>query len=236
MLIKMNNNNKSDGEENNKKNFSSNIITIIKNINYNNNIILNGDVSSDGKIFCLCHDKFFTIWDTVTLKTLAIIKHPLYTSLNEHIFNLYKGIEVIESQYNTYILFFSFDTIFIYSLEQFHLIYQEKFKGIIEYVKFDKYTNKYVAIGITKKSKQKNNQLIQKNYIYEFNENYLKRKKLFYSTTQSPILLVDFAPFNILKNKNLNQHHKSTILVSLNSKFQVHTFYINNYPNFLKLN
>ncbi|KAI4838386.1 WD repeat-containing protein [Plasmodium brasilianum] len=216
-------------------------ITIIKNVNYNNHKILQGAISEDGKILCICHDNFISIWNTITIKTLAIINHPLYTSLNDYIFNLYKGIETIQTQDGSiYMCFYSFDTIFIYSLHQFHFKYQKKFKGIIEYVKFDKYTScMFLAIGITRRFKniEKNNSsfIIQENYLYEFNPTYLKKKKLFYSSQNKPIIALDFAPLNSKKNEILSNYQKSTILVSLNSKFQISTFYFNNYPYFMQL-
>ncbi|CRH00135.1 conserved Plasmodium protein, unknown function [Plasmodium relictum] len=220
---------------NNKESENNKTITIIKNINYNNHSILNGDISKDGRVFCICHDKFISIWDTITLKTLAIINHPLYTRFDEYIFNLYKGVEILQTHGHIYLCLFSFDTLFIYSLHQFHLVYEKKFKGIIEYIKFDKYTNTFLAIGITKRVKKNKNYLIQKNYIYEFTENYLKKKNLFYLSKDKPIIALDFAPLNSKKNISLCKFQKSTILIALNSKFQINTFYFNNYPNIIQL-
>ncbi|CRG96314.1 conserved Plasmodium protein, unknown function [Plasmodium gallinaceum] len=220
---------------NGNENENNKTITIIKNINYNNHSILNGDISKDGRILCICHNKFISIWDTITIKTLAIINHPLYTSLDEYIFNLYKGVEVLQAHGNIYLCFYSFDTLFIYSLHQFHLVYEKKFRGIIEYIKFDKYTYTFLAIGITKRVKKNKNHLTQKNYIYEFTQNYLKKKKLFYSSKDKPIIALDFAPLNSQKNIPLCKDQKSTVLVALNSKFQINTFYFNNFPNFIQL-
>ncbi|SBS91230.1 conserved Plasmodium protein, unknown function [Plasmodium ovale curtisi] len=216
------------------------IVTIIKNIHYNNHPILQGDISKDGKILCICHDKLITIWDFITMKTLAVINHPLYTTLNAYIFNMYKGVQIMEVDGIPYLCYFSFDTLFIYSMHQFHLVQEKKFTGLIEYVKFDKYSNAFLAIGITKREKtntcgMRKSHLIQKNYLYEFNPKYLKKKKLFYASKDKPIVVVDFAPINSNKNVTLSKHHRSSVLVSLNSKFQICTFYFNNYPNFMQL-
>ncbi|SBT35372.1 conserved Plasmodium protein, unknown function [Plasmodium ovale wallikeri] len=216
------------------------IVTVIKNIHYNHHPILQGDISKDGKILCICHDKLITIWDFISMKTLAVINHPLYTTLNAYIFNMYKGVQIMEVDGIPYLCYFSFDTLFIYSMHQFHLVQEKKFTGLIEYVKFDKYSNAFVAIGITKREKTnkcgvRKSHLIQKNYLYEFNPKYLKKKKLFYASTDKPIVVVEFAPINNNKNVTLSKHHRSSVLVSLNSKFQICTFYFNNYPNFMQL-
>ncbi|EUD65376.1 hypothetical protein C922_04116 [Plasmodium inui San Antonio 1] len=227
-------------------------VTVIKRINHKNHPILGGDITSDGKILCICHDRFITIWDTTTLRVLAIISHAIYTGLNEFLFRLYKGIEIIQTDTDKgeakghvpHMCFFAFDSIFIYSLHEFHLVYQKKIKnGIIEYVKFDKYNCRFVAIGVTKRlrdgSSQRRgtraNSIVQRNYLYEFTSNVLKKRKLFYSSRDRPIVALDFAPLNERKNISLSSFQPSTLLVTLNSKFQVCTFYFNNYAEFMQL-
>ncbi|CAA9988291.1 conserved Plasmodium protein, unknown function [Plasmodium knowlesi strain H] len=227
-------------------------VTVIKRINHKNHPILGGDITSDGKILCICHDKIITIWDLTTLRVMAIINHTIYTGLNEFLFRLYKGVEIIQTDtdkgetkgYVPYMCFFAFDTIFIYSLYEFHLVYQKKIKnGIIEYVKFDKYNCSFVAIGVTKRLKGRSNQrgstrpstIVQKNYLYEFTSNVLKKRKLFYSSRDRPIVALDFAPLNERKNIPLSSFQPCTMLVALNSKFQVCTFYINTYAEFMEL-
>ncbi|GAB66541.1 hypothetical protein PCYB_093260 [Plasmodium cynomolgi strain B] len=232
-------------------------VTVIKRINYKNNPILGGDITSDGKILCICHDRLITIWDTTTLRVMATINHAIYTELNEFLFRLYKGVEIIQTDTDKgepkghvpHMCFFAFDTIFIYSLHEFHLVYQKKIKnGIIEYVKFDKHNCRFMAIGVTKRLKGGSGHrgdshrgrgrpsgIVQRNYLYEFTSNVLKRRKLFYSSRDRPIVSLDFAPLNQRKNISLSSFQPSTLLVALNSKFQVCTFYFNNYAEFMQL-
>ncbi|KJP90159.1 hypothetical protein AK88_00007 [Plasmodium fragile] len=227
-------------------------ITVIKRINHKNHPILGGDITSDGKILCICHDQLITIWNTTTLRVLAVISHTIYTGLNEYLFRLYKGVEIMQTDTNKgeakghvpHICFFAFDTIFIYSLHEFHLVYKKQIKnGILEYVKFDKYNCSFVAIGVTKRIKGgkghkgtgRSNGIVQKNYLYEFTSNVLKKRKLFYSSRDRPIVALDFAPLNERKNIALSSFQPCTLLVALNSKFQVCTFYFNNYAEFMQL-
>ncbi|ETB57705.1 hypothetical protein YYC_04533 [Plasmodium yoelii 17X] len=235
-----------EDDENENENEKYNIITVVKNINYKNTPILNGDISKDGGILCICHDTIISIWDCINLKTLAIINHPMYTLLNDYIFNLYKGIEIFNVENNMYMCYYSFDTLFIYSLNQFHLVHEKKFNGIIEYVKFDKHSSKMLAVGITKRIKISNDQkinqhhydntcLVQKNYLYKFSQNYLKKKKKFYLSQNKPIIAIDFAPINKEQSVTLTNYQDEAIIIALNSKFQICTFYFNNYPKHVQL-
>ncbi|CAD2091714.1 conserved Plasmodium protein, unknown function [Plasmodium vinckei brucechwatti] len=234
---------KLDNEENDEK---YDTLTVVKNINYKNTPILDGDISKDGGILCICHDTLISIWDSINLKTLAIINHPMYTLLNDYVFNLYKGIEIFDVENNIYMCYYSFDTLFIYSLSQFHLVHEKKFNGIIEYVKFDKHSSKMLAVGITKRIKnssdQKNSEhnydntcLVQKNYLYKFSQNYLQKKKKFYLSQNKPIIAIDFAPINKNHNITLSNYQDEAIIIALNSKFQICTFYFNNYPKHAQL-
>ncbi|CXI42939.1 conserved Plasmodium protein, unknown function [Plasmodium berghei] len=253
--IYANNTNNNDDVENNtakdklnneEEGETYNIITVVKNINYKNTPILNGDISKDGGILCICHDTLISIWDCINLKTLAIINHPMYTLLNDYIFNLYKGIEIFDVENNIYMCYYSFDTLFIYSLNQFHLVHEKKFNGIIEYVKFDKHSSKMLAVGITKRIKNSNDQkinehhydntcLVQKNYLYKFSQNYLKKKKKFYLSQNKPIIAIEFAPINKEQSVTLSNYQDEAIIIALNSKFQICTFYFNNYPKHAQL-
>ncbi|ANQ08257.1 Uncharacterized protein PCOAH_00025990 [Plasmodium coatneyi] len=239
-------------EEEDDQGEANQTVTVIKRVNHKNHPILGGDITSDGKILCICHDRLITIWDTTTLKVLAIISHAIYTGLNEYLFRLYKGVEIIQTDTDKgeakghvpHMCFFAFDTIFIYSLHEFHLVYQKKIKSaIIEYVKFDKHNCNFLAIGVTKRLKGGSSQrasgrpngIVQKNYLYEFTSNVLKKRKLFYSSRDRPIVALDFAPLNERKNIALTTFQPCTLLVALNSKFQVCTFYFNNYAEFMQL-
>ncbi|KEG02194.1 conserved Plasmodium protein, unknown function [Plasmodium vinckei vinckei] len=233
-----------DNEEEDEK---YDTLTIVKNINYKNTPILDGDISKDGGILCICHDTLISIWDSINLKTLAIINHPMYTLLNDYVFNLYKGIEIFDVENNIYMCYYSFDTLFIYSLSQFHLVHEKKFNGIIEYVKFDKHSSKMLAVGITKRIKNSSDQkncehisdnntcLVQKNYLYKFSQNYLQKKKKFYLSQNKPIIAIDFAPINKNHNITLSNYQDEAIIIALNSKFQICTFYFNNYPKHAQL-
>ncbi|VTZ68832.1 WD repeat-containing protein, putative [Plasmodium chabaudi chabaudi] len=234
---------KLDNEEDEEK---YDTLTVVKNINYKNTPILDGDISNDGSILCICHDTLISIWDSINLKTLAVINHPMYTLLNDYVFNLYKGIEIFDVENNIYMCYYSFDTLFIYSLSQFHLVHEKKFNGIIEYVKFDKHSSKMLAVGITKRIKNSSDQknsdhncdntcLVQKNYLYKFSQNYLQKKKKFYLSHDKPIVAIDFAPINKDHNITLSNYQDDAIIIALNSKFQICTFYFNNYPKHAQL-
>ncbi|KMZ99528.1 hypothetical protein PVNG_02255 [Plasmodium vivax North Korean] len=231
-------------------------VTIIKRVNHKNHPILGGDITSDGKILCICHDKLITLWDTTTLRVMAVISHAIYTGLNESLFRLYKGVEIMQMDtgkgeakgHVPHMCFFAFDSIFIYSLHEFHLVLEKKIKnGIIEYVKFDRHNCRFVAIGVAKRLRGGSGKpgrlppggrpgdIIQKNYLYEFTSNVLKKRKMFYSSRDRPIVALDFAPLNERKNVSLSSFQPSTLLVALNSKFQVCTFYVNNYAEFMQL-